>query len=52
MRRLGTFATPSPRPGPSLWAQVHGAFLYNVMPGVLQSPYELAHGGGFPDPSG
>ncbi|CAE7201458.1 LMP1, partial [Symbiodinium sp. KB8] len=41
----GTFPADTPL---KLWAQVHGAFLYNrfhVLPGVLQTPYELAYGG-------
>ncbi|CAE7942317.1 LMP1 [Symbiodinium sp. KB8] len=43
--KAGTFPAGTPL---KLWAQVHGAFLYNrfhVLPGVLQTPYELAYGG-------
>ena len=43
--KAGTFPADTPL---KLWAQVHGAFLYNrfhVLPGVLQTPYELAYGG-------
>ena len=43
--KAGTFPADTPL---KLWAQVHGAFLYNrfhVLPGVLHTPYELAYGG-------